>query len=249
MLGCYLETYLSERIAIRLNLKLRNHLTEVLLDGLKGMDQADTLVILSAYCRAVRANGKTRVGLKDLAPSKDLILSNYGIFSIDMDGSESDPMVDLLPQFCQEVDYLCERITAYSRVLAAACKVSASLESLDWAVKIGVLLFNEALYFECHEFLEGFWRKEKAQTKEFLQGIISLATALYHLERSNRPSAIKLFADGRCRLQAFGSSHKGLAIEPLLEQTEKIQILVEEGSPAALEQLKRMPPPTIQFYR
>lgn len=250
MLGYRLSSFYKPKGNQPLNLKLRNRLSEILLKGLEGINQTKTLAFFSAYCQAVHGIGTTSVMFKDLSLPKSQTLSGIpDVGIIFMEGNESDPVVDLLPQFRQDIDYLCDRVAAYRRVLSQSGKISGSPEDLDWAVRLGVLLFNEGLYFECHEFLEGFWRKEKGETKEFLQGIISLATALYHLERGNRSSAIKLLVDGRRRLQAFGKAHKGLGIEPLLEQTEKIQTLVEEGSQAALEQLKRMPSPTIQFHQ
>ncbi len=236
-----------------MNLELRNRLSEILLKGLQGKDQMDTLKFLSIYCQTAKICRTTRITLKGISLSKEQVLSyasDSGIFSVQgVHGAKADPQIDLLPQFQQELDYLCARIMAYQLVFSVADEISGASKDLDWAIKLGALLFNQGLYFECHEFLEGFWRNEKAQTKEFLQGIISLATALYHLERGNQPSAIKLFADGCRRLLAFGKTHRGLAIGPLLEQIEKIQILVEEGSQAALEQLKRMPSPIIPFHR
>lgn len=235
------------------NLKLRNHLSEILLKGLQGKDQMDILRFLSIYCRTAKIRKTTRITLKEISlPIEQVLsdLSDFGVFSVQgVHGAKADTQIDLLPQFQQDLDYLCARITAYQLVFSEAGEISEASKDLDWAIKLGVLLFNQGLYFECHEFLEGFWREEKATTKEFLQGIISLATALYHLERGNRPSAIKLFADGCRRLQAFGKTHRGLAIGPLLEQIEKIQTLVEEGSQVALEQLKRMPLPKVEFKK
>ncbi|MGH7275244.1 MAG: DUF309 domain-containing protein [Nitrospiria bacterium] len=232
-----------------MNLKLRNRLSEILLEGLKRQDQTETLTLLSAYCQAVRTCGSTRIRLKDLSlPGGPSLLtgSDCGILSINgVPGGGADPELDLLAEFYQEVDYLCERIAAYNGVFLEVCKISDSPVGLDRAVRTGVLLFNKGLYFECHEFLEVYWREEKGETKEFLQGIISLSTALYHLEQGNRPSVIKLLNDARHRLASFGRVHWGLAIEVLVEQAEEIQTLVEEGDPAALERLKKMPPPTI----
>ena len=234
-----------------MNLKLRNRLSEIILKGLQKDNQQDvTLAFLAAYCRMVRASGATRVNLNNFSLPRTLTLScisDLGIFSLDVQGNELDLELDLLPQFQQEVDYLCDRVAAYNSVLSSASKISGLSKDLDWAIRIGVLLFNAALHFECHEFLEGFWREEEGETKEFLQGIISLATALYHLEQGNRTSAVKLFNDAHRRLQAFGKAHCGLAIEALIHQTRKVQALVEEGGLEALEQLKQMPLPKVEF--
>jgi len=228
------------------NLKFRNRLSEILLEGLQGKDQMDLLKFLSIYCQTAKIRGTTRITLEEISQSKEQILSDvsdFGIFSVQgIHGAKTEVQIDLLPQFQQELDYLWARITAYQLVFSEADKISGESKDLDWAIKLGALLFNQGLYFECHEFLEGFWREEKATTKEFLQGIISLATALYHLEQGHRLSAIKLFKDGRHRLAHFGKTHRGLAIAALVEQAGKILVLVEKGDPVALDQLRQALP-------
>lgn len=237
---------MGERVV---NLKLRNRLSGVLLKELNEGHENETLVFLAAYCQTVRTRGMTKVELEDLPLPNSQLLSHVvdlGILCIDP-GNTCSPQIDLLPQFNQELDYLCERVAAYRRAVSESRRGPPLLQGLDWAIRIGALLFNEGLYFECHEFLEGFWRQEKGEAREFLQGIISLATAFYHLERGNRPSAVKLFNDAHRRLEPFGKVHRGLAIEALIHQTRKIQTLVEEGGLVALEHLKQTPLPKVEI--
>lgn len=51
-------------------------------------------------------------------------------------------------------------------------------------VKLGITLFNDARYWECHETLEQIWRKEqKGPEKEMQQGVILAASALVHFQK------------------------------------------------------------------
>jgi Rad3-related DNA helicase len=241
---------------LSVNLKLRNRLSEILINCIHEASQKSLLSLLRTYCKTVRGQGSTRIHLKTLSHPEQLEktlreIHQIGIFAVttNLKGNRIDVEMELVADFQQEFVYLCDRIASFHRVLSQIYKLPYSVSGLDRAAKIGALLFNESLYFECHELLEGFWRIETSEEKKFLQGIISLATALYHLEQGNRPSAVKLFNEGRRRLIPFGKIHRGLATEALLKQIGKIQVLVERGGPTALEQLKNTTSPKIRFRR
>jgi uncharacterized protein len=51
-------------------------------------------------------------------------------------------------------------------------------------VKLAIKLFNEQRYWECHEAMEGIWRKEKDPAEKNLQqGVILAASALVHAQK------------------------------------------------------------------
>ena len=56
----------------------------------------------------------------------------------------------------------------------------------------GVLLWNQHLFFEFHELLEGRWLKAEGQERIFLQGLIRAAGTSIHLERGNMKGAGKM---------------------------------------------------------
>lgn len=67
-------------------------------------------------------------------------------------------------------------------------------------------------FFECHEILEEWWKKEKnEQNKQILGGLILLSVANYHHRRGNFPGAMKtlekamkIFSRHKQKLTAFG---------------------------------------------
>lgn len=51
-------------------------------------------------------------------------------------------------------------------------------------VQLVIKLFNEQRYWECHEAMEGIWRKEKdPMEKDLQQGVILAASALVHAQK------------------------------------------------------------------
>ncbi len=97
--------------------------------------------------------------------------------------------------------YLRDRAPRYRRVLASVPEVAA-LGERERALAIGELLFNQGLYFDCHEFLEGRWRKEREPWRTCLQGIIQIAAAFHklELEPDARGGAAELLEKGLARL-------------------------------------------------
>ena len=51
-------------------------------------------------------------------------------------------------------------------------------------------LFNAERYWECHEVLEGIWRRKQGEEKRLLQGIILVCAALVHQQKGEGEVAI-----------------------------------------------------------
>jgi hypothetical protein len=51
------------------------------------------------------------------------------------------------------------------------------------AVERAKFLFNEQRYWECHEVLEGVWKKESGDEKTLLQGLILTCAAFVHSQK------------------------------------------------------------------
>jgi predicted metal-dependent hydrolase len=76
-------------------------------------------------------------------------------------------------------------------------------------------LFNRKLYFECHELLEDAWREALGEERQFLQGLIMLSVAMYHVAAENYVGAVNLFEKGLARLEPFLPERDGLDLEGL----------------------------------
>ena len=77
--------------------------------------------------------------------------------------------------------------------------------------------FNAGLYYESHDVLEELWLAERKKPNDgFYKGLIQLAGAFVHLQKSRlRPSAA-LFKLARANLQKYPPLHQGLEVPTVL---------------------------------
>lgn len=90
------------------------------------------------------------------------------------------------------------------------------MESAE-AIKLGFALFNEERYWESHEALEEAWRRSTGAEKEILQGIILLAAALVHLQKSEHDVALSVMKRGYEKLAGHSGEHFRVDISALKE--------------------------------
>ena len=57
-------------------------------------------------------------------------------------------------------------------------------------------LFNAERYWECHEVLEGLWRREHGEQKRVLQGIILVCAAYVHHQKGEEEVALGVLGRG-----------------------------------------------------
>lgn len=68
-------------------------------------------------------------------------------------------------------------------------------------------LFNEEKFFEAHEVLELLWRETRNSDRDFYQGLIQLAAALVHIQKSTLPGAEDLYAKASKHLSKYLPYH------------------------------------------
>ncbi|MBS2008226.1 MAG: DUF309 domain-containing protein [Cyanobacteria bacterium SZAS TMP-1] len=94
----------------------------------------------------------------------------------------------------------------------------------DWfeRFELGIAEFNEGKFFDCHETLERCWQEQglveepiKSSEKrlnfgtnqdphrQWVQGLIQISVAYYHLERGNVKGGLKLLHRGYDRIKKF----------------------------------------------
>ena len=99
--------------------------------------------------------------------------------------------------------------------------------------------FNQQLYFEAHEVLEGLWLKERGGPPAlFYKGLIQLAGAFVHLQKERTQPAIALFGLARQNLKQYPDYHQGLNLVKVLATID-----------GYLEQLKSAVPGTAPHFR
>ncbi|HEY6394592.1 MAG TPA: DUF309 domain-containing protein [Candidatus Binataceae bacterium] len=78
--------------------------------------------------------------------------------------------------------------------------------------ELGIDLFNDGKFFECHEAWEEIWKRSVGGDKLFYQGLIQAAVAILHVERGNREGAAAVYSRARARLDPVADHHLGLEI-------------------------------------
>ncbi len=84
---------------------------------------------------------------------------------------------------------------------------------------VGIEQFNRQEFYECHDTLEAVWMDAVSAEKNFFQGILQIAVALYHLRNENWRGAVILMGEGINRLHPYPADYGGIEVEGLIEQT------------------------------
>ena len=77
-------------------------------------------------------------------------------------------------------------------------------------------LFNDKLYFECHDFLEEAWNDARGDDRSFLKALIEISVGFYHVAAGNHPGAVHLLSRGIARLESFVPESRGLDVAALV---------------------------------
>lgn len=92
----------------------------------------------------------------------------------------------------------------------------------------GIDEFNDRLFFECHETLEGIWMEDpNPRTRLFFQGLIQVSVGFYHLGNLNFKGARNLLERGSGKLEAFSPERHGVDVARLLDAVEACHAEIE----------------------
>lgn len=101
-----------------------------------------------------------------------------------------------------------------------------------------VLEFNQGEFYACHDTLEALWTEAREPERTFLQGILQLAVACYHLQNQNQRGAILLLAEGCRRLNHYCPAYGWVDVASLVQQAQALlECLQTNPSPLAWPKL------------
>ena len=112
----------------------------------------------------------------------------------------------------------------------------AGASALEVVLQKSVVLFNYQLFFEVHEVLEPQWMKEQGEVKHFLQGLIQIAVAFYHLGRGNLAGTRSLLHEGLIKISPHSPAFLGVELRDFIAELETCQAVVLGLSPETSEQ-------------
>ena len=96
-----------------------------------------------------------------------------------------------------------------------------SRAEFDHALRRGIALFNNGEFWQAHEAWEEAWLHESGERKLFLQGLIQLAAAHYHLQRGTPAGGLRLFESAIARLQQLPPVYCGVELKTAISMAEK----------------------------
>lgn len=82
--------------------------------------------------------------------------------------------------------------------------------------------FNQGEFYACHDTLEAIWIEAPQSDKNFFQGILQIAVALYHLGNHNWRGAVILLGEGLNRLRNYASDEGGINLEQLMDEASEL---------------------------
>ena len=85
----------------------------------------------------------------------------------------------------------------------------------DDAIKLGIEYFNAQRFWECHEVLEGVWKKCSGSEKDLVQGIILVAAAFVHHQKFEDDICSSIFRRALEKLNNSNDEYYGIDIDTL----------------------------------
>ncbi len=230
-----------------IEVQIRNILSEVLFLSLKLSERSALLYLIFRFCQFIKEKGRDKIRLRDLLEHQEDVgwlqfnwrevsdeLKSLCIFEID-----SENYIQLEGGFRRHLPYICGKVGKYWNFISGLYSEGEKFkDGIEGEVKNGVLLFNEGFYFECHEFLEEAWRREKGKEKVFLQGLIHAAVAFYHLEYENYKGTVNYLKRSYLRLKEFEPAFLGMDVKTFLAEVEIYLKSLEKSASDNLECLK-----------
>ena len=100
---------------------------------------------------------------------------------------------------------------------------------MDERLEQGIGELNDHRFFEAHETLESLWQEYRGDDRTFLQGLIQVAAGCYHLDNGNLRGAESQFRKALTKLEAYGSAHCGVALEPGLRTVRTLFAIARDA--------------------
>lgn len=135
--------------------------------------------------------------------------------------------VELFPDRGDLPAYIQDRVPRFQRVIQYLRANKAPGNPLLRDVWVGSLLFNEGLYFDCHEFLEAPWKRAIGREKVMLQGLIQAAAGLHKLELGSKPGCLELLRKAQEKL--YLSSYPGLQLDQFVQTLGRVETAIERN--------------------
>lgn len=90
------------------------------------------------------------------------------------------------------------------------------------AIRDGISYFNNERFWECHEVLEGVWKKCYEGEKDLVQGIILVAAALVHFQKNEDDICISILNRALNKLANSSGKYHNIDVDVLRNKVNQI---------------------------
>ncbi|MFQ5847417.1 MAG: DUF309 domain-containing protein [Candidatus Methylomirabilales bacterium] len=222
---------------------LRDRVAELLMQAIEHRERSIMVFWLRAYCQVATGSDSPSVPFSRLAEfvrrhEREVrwcegsgeawgwaLVTDSGLFR----RGEAEG-VTIAPEYRHELSLVCEKATAYWAFLKAMHR-RRHREGLPGVLREAALLWRNHLFFEFHELLEGVWMDWRGPERRFLQGLIQLGVAFYHVQRNNYRGAMSMFRNGRAKVALHVPRYRGVELTKFLEEIDKCREALEGLGP------------------
>ena len=103
--------------------------------------------------------------------------------------------------------------------------VEEHIEKED-AIKLGISYFNDERFWECHEVLEGVWKKCYEGERDLVQGVILVAAALVHYQKFENSICLSVLGRALDKLAKSSGMYHGIDVDAL---RSKVRAIINSG--------------------
>jgi uncharacterized protein len=209
--------------------RLKHTLSKIALDAIEHPGRARSVMALAAYARM--SAGGAPVRLEDIAGTMGM--STEGVRRLLLRTGLLVPAagqaIALAPEFHPFAPYFYRQVGRLGDTLhLLEAPRPASVPPRIWRA---AALFNAGLFFECHEYLEDFWRAAREPERTFLHGLVQAAAGCYHLEKGNLHGARTLIGKAIAKLRPYAPQTSGLDVTALLRGLESAVVAADTRPP------------------
>ncbi|NPB04033.1 MAG: DUF309 domain-containing protein [Thermotogae bacterium] len=157
---------------------------------------------------------KDQEALKELREVIEAVLSGAPLIPhLNLNLEEEDPFTK---------EYVTEKALSYKNFLETLPEdFEPTEEEVGKTIEMAKLLFEKGLYFEVHEILEEVWMGEFGKDRDFLQALIQIGVAYYHLENFNTRGFELLLQNALELLENYSGTLYGIDADGLKEEIRR----------------------------
>lgn len=146
---------------------------------------------MDRYMVHLKNSGYVPSDAKMLLAKADELTSDMHVIIRDMRVSNLNLEYDISVKE-QELEKILEKLRPIGELDNARHVVEEKMEK-EYAIKKAIDYFDEERFWECHEVLEGVWKKTFEAEKDLVQGIILVAAALVHFQKYENDICLSIF--------------------------------------------------------